>query len=123
MNLFLRSDWSKDRHHETWASGAPLNKKERVGRYLPADSITRQKLWNPTCYLPMVSNHGWVALVARMRAFYSTQKNLRTFILGTPEGWQIAMYDLDRREWIDKNGWREDTLKQAKVTAEAKTAS
>ena len=50
-----------------------------------------------------------------MRAFYSTQKHFRAFILGTPEGWQVSIYDLQKQEWIEKNGWRADTLKQAKT--------
>ena len=37
-----------------------------------------------------------------MRAFYSTQKHLRAFILGTPEGWQVSIYDLQKHEWIEK---------------------
>lgn len=57
-----------------------------------------------------------------MRAFYCTQKHLRTFILGTPEGWQIAVYDLQKQEWIQKTGWTEDTLQKAKFTAEEKVA-
>ena len=32
-----------------------------------------------------------------MRAFYSTQKHFRVFILGTPEGWQVSVYDLLKR--------------------------
>jgi hypothetical protein len=34
-----------------------------------------------------------------MRAFYSTQKHFGAFILGTPEGWQVSVYDLERHEW------------------------
>ena len=58
-----------------------------------------------------------------MRAFYSTQKHLRTFILGTPEGWQITIYDLRKHEWLQRDGLKEDTLKQAKATAQQQTAS
>ena len=52
-----------------------------------------------------------------MRAFYSTQKNLRIFILGTPEGWQISIYDLKKQEWLT-NGRMEDALKTAKGKAQ-----
>ena len=48
-----------------------------------------------------------------MRAFYSTQKHLRAFILGTPEGWQVSIYDLQKHEWIEKSGNIEETLKTA----------
>ena len=57
-----------------------------------------------------------------MRAFYSTQKHLRAFILGTPEGWQVSIYDLQKQEWVDKGGRIEDTLKTAKATAQEKTS-
>jgi hypothetical protein len=53
-----------------------------------------------------------------MRAFYSTQKHLRAFILGTPEGWQVSIYDLQKHEWIEKSGKIEETLKTAKATAQ-----
>jgi hypothetical protein len=52
-----------------------------------------------------------------MRAFYSTQKKFRAFILGTPEGWQVSVYDLERHEWVEKDGRMEDSLKTAKATA------
>ncbi len=58
-----------------------------------------------------------------MRAFYSTQKHVRAFILGTPECWQVSIYDLQKQEWIEKNGWRADTLRQAKTAAHEKVAS
>jgi hypothetical protein len=58
-----------------------------------------------------------------MRAFYSTQKQFRVFILGTPEGWHVFIYNLQMQEWVENNGWRADTLKQAKATAQDKTAS
>src|SRR6516225_587699 len=38
-----------------------------------------------------------------MRAFYSTQKNFRAFILGTPEGWHVSIYDLQKRQWAETN--------------------
>ena len=58
-----------------------------------------------------------------MRAFYSTQKHFRVFILGTPEGWQVsAIYDLQKQEWAEKGGRNEDTLKTAKATAQEKVS-
>ena len=56
------------------------------------------------------------------RAYYSTQKHLRAFILGTPEGWQVPIYDLQKHEWVEKGGRIEDTLKTAKATADEKTS-
>jgi len=58
-----------------------------------------------------------------MRAFYSTQKHLRVFILGTPEGWRVSVYDLHTDEWVDKGGHVEATLKTAKVTGQQKVSS
>lgn len=52
-----------------------------------------------------------------MRAFYSTQKHFRAFILGTPEGWQVSIYDLQKHEWVEKSGRMSETLKTAKATA------
>ena len=52
-----------------------------------------------------------------MRAFCSTQKNLRVFVLGTPEGLQISIYDLTKQEWLT-NGRMEDALKTAKSKAQ-----
>jgi hypothetical protein len=57
-----------------------------------------------------------------MRAFYATQKHFRVFILGTPEGWQVSVYDLQKHEWVEKSGKMEDTLKTAKATAHGKTS-
>jgi len=57
-----------------------------------------------------------------MRAFYSTQKNFRVFILGTPEGWHVSIYDLQKRQWAETNGRVEDTLKTAKATAQKQTS-
>ena len=56
-----------------------------------------------------------------MRAFYSTQKHFRVFILGTPEGWQVSIYDLQKQEWAEKGGQLEDALRTAKATAQEKT--
>src|ERR1039457_2070512 len=57
-----------------------------------------------------------------MRAFYSTQKYFRAFILGTPEGWQVSLYDLRKHEWVEKGGRIEDNLKTAKATAQEQTS-
>ena len=57
-----------------------------------------------------------------MRAYYSTQKKFRAFILGTPEGWQVSIYDLQKQEWVEKGGRIEDSLKTAKATAQGKTS-
>jgi hypothetical protein len=57
-----------------------------------------------------------------MRAFYSTQQHLRVFILGTPEGWYVSIYDLQRGEWVEKKGCLEAALKTAKATAQEKTS-
>ena len=58
-----------------------------------------------------------------MRAFYSTQKHVRAFVPGTPEGWQVSIYDLRKQEWIERKWWRADTLKLAKTAAHEKVAS
>ena len=57
-----------------------------------------------------------------MRAFYSTQKHLRIFILGTPEGWQVSIYDLQKHEWVENGGSIEDMLRTAKATAQEETS-
>ena len=56
-----------------------------------------------------------------MRAFYSTQKQFRVFILGTAEGWQVSIYDLQKGEWVERGGHFEDALRKAKATAQEKT--
>ena len=58
-----------------------------------------------------------------MRAFYSTQKPFRVFILGTPEGWQVSVYDLQKHEWIEKDGHIEEMLKTAKARGHEKVSS
>jgi hypothetical protein len=57
-----------------------------------------------------------------MRAFYSTQRHICAFILGTPEGWHVSIYDMQKHEWVEKGGRIEDTLKTAKATAQEKTS-
>jgi hypothetical protein len=54
-----------------------------------------------------------------MRSFYSTHKNIRLFILGVPEGWQAAIYDLDTHQWIDKHPSVHESLKEAKAHLQA----
>jgi hypothetical protein len=57
-----------------------------------------------------------------MRAFYSTQKNSRVFILRTPERWQVSIFDLQKHEWAATNGRMADILKTAKLTAQEQTS-
>jgi len=57
-----------------------------------------------------------------MRAYYSTQKQFRVFILGTPEGWQVSIYDLEKHEWAEKGGHLEGALRTAKATAQEETS-
>lgn len=45
-----------------------------------------------------------------MRYYYSTHTFIRLFVLGVPEGWQVALYDIDKQQWIDNTAWVEDTL-------------
>jgi hypothetical protein len=57
-----------------------------------------------------------------MRAFYATHKHLRLFVLGVPESWHVAFYDLQAKEWLDVGGSIDGTLKDAKADALAKAA-
>jgi hypothetical protein len=50
-----------------------------------------------------------------MRSFYATHEHIRLFVFGVPEGWLAAIYDLRKREWIDKGGWIHSTLGEAKA--------
>ena len=52
-----------------------------------------------------------------MKALYSTHKYIRVFVFGVPEGWQVALYDLQRQEWIDRGCSSHDNLKDAKAHA------
>ena len=52
-----------------------------------------------------------------MRAFYATYRSVRVFVFGVPEGWQVGVYDLQRKQWQMDSALR-DTLKEAKVAAE-----
>ena len=52
-----------------------------------------------------------------MKAIYSTHKGIRLFVFGVPESWQVALYDLHKREWIDRGCSSHDTLREAKANA------
>ena len=52
-----------------------------------------------------------------MKALYSTHKYIRVFVFGVPEGWQVALYDLQRQQWIDRGCSSHDNLKDAKAHA------
>jgi len=54
-----------------------------------------------------------------MRAFYCTQKGTRFFVFGTPEGWHVITQNVHTGELTPTNGGVYDTLKDAKVAAEA----
>ena len=58
-----------------------------------------------------------------MRAFYATQDHIRVFILGFPEGWCVGVFDLQRKQWTQMNGFVFDTLKAAKTAAEEHAVS
>jgi hypothetical protein len=47
----------------------------------------------------------------------------QTLRFGCPEGWQAALYDLGKRQWIDKDGWMHGTLREAKTDLQAKAAA
>ena len=57
-----------------------------------------------------------------MRSYYATHKHLRLFVLGVPEGWQVALYDLEKAQWIDKDGCMRGTLREAKTDLLTKAA-
>ncbi len=58
-----------------------------------------------------------------MKALYLTHKYIRVFVFGIPEGWQVALYDLQRQEWIDRGCSSHDNLKEAKADALEKAAT
>jgi hypothetical protein len=58
-----------------------------------------------------------------MRAFDSTHQRIRVFVLGVPEGWEVAVYDLEKQEWVAGANARHDTLKAAKADALTKAAA
>ena len=47
----------------------------------------------------------------------------QAFHFRVPEGWQAAIYNLEKREWIDKGGWMHGTLKEAKTALQEKAAA
>jgi hypothetical protein len=50
-----------------------------------------------------------------MKALYSTHKHIRVFVFGVPEGWQVALFDLQKQEWIDRGCSSNDSLKKQKL--------
>jgi hypothetical protein len=58
-----------------------------------------------------------------MRAFYATHKHIRLFILGVPDGWLVALYDLEKRHWINKGDSMYGTLKEAKAGVRERVAA
>ena len=58
-----------------------------------------------------------------MRAYYSTHKHIRLFVLGTPESWHVGLYDIQKRKWTDLDGAMRSTLKEAKADAQNKAVS
>jgi len=58
-----------------------------------------------------------------MRAYYSTHKHIRLFVLGTPDGWHVLLYDVPKRRWMDLHDSLQSTLKEAKADAQNKAAS
>ena len=56
-----------------------------------------------------------------MRAFYATEKHIRAFVLGTPEGWHVAVYDLQNGYWAEMSNDFCKVLKDAKSDAHQRT--
>jgi hypothetical protein len=56
-----------------------------------------------------------------MRAFYATYRHIRLFVLGVPEEWLVAIYDLQTHEWLDTGSC--ETLKEAKADAVRRAAA
>ena len=52
-----------------------------------------------------------------MRSFYATYHHIRLFVLGVPEAWQVALYDMRANKWPDVGGRTEVVLKDAKMQA------
>jgi len=61
-----------------------------------------------------------VGFISGMRAFYATHKTVRVFVLGTPDGWHVALYDLTRKEWRHVEEKPHPTLQEAKTCALAR---
>ena len=47
---------------------------------------------------------------------------MRIFVLGTPEGWHVALYDLTRKQWTRVEDRPQPTLQDAKTRALAHAA-
>ena len=58
-----------------------------------------------------------------MRSSYATYKHIRLFVLGVPEAWQVALYDLRTKKWLEVGGWTEVALKDAKMQAVKEAAA
>ncbi len=58
-----------------------------------------------------------------MKALYSTHKHIRVFVFGVPEGWQVAVYDLEHHEWIAGSKALHCTFKEAQSDAITKVAA
>ncbi len=50
-----------------------------------------------------------------MKALYATHKGIRLFVFGVPEGWQVALFNLQSQEWIDRGCSSYETLREAKA--------
>ena len=57
-----------------------------------------------------------------MRAYYATYKHVRVFVFGVPEGWMVSVYDIQKCQWLDRCDSVADTLKEAKINAQARAS-
>jgi hypothetical protein len=55
-----------------------------------------------------------------MASFYADHKHIRFFADQGPEGWTVALYNLNARTWIDEGGWKHLTAQEAQEDAEEK---
>jgi hypothetical protein len=53
----------------------------------------------------------------------ATHKHIGLFVLGTPEGWHVGLYDIQQRKWTDLDSTVQDTLREAKADAQGKAAA
>ena len=58
-----------------------------------------------------------------MRSFYATHKHIRLFVLGVPEAWHIAAFDLGAKKWLEVGGLTPVALKDAKAKAVQEAAA
>jgi len=56
-----------------------------------------------------------------MRAYYADHKNVRVFVLGTPEGWHVGVYDIQGQKWTFDIA-AQQTLADAKAMAQQRAA-